>query len=159
LRDARVWRSAYQALRSRWWKAGPYCLSHGDAHVGQSYRLPDGQVRLLDWQCVMATSWGHDFANFLVSALSPQDRRQAEGDLLKAHLEALREHGVEPPDFDTAWAIYRACAFYGTCWALCKVEMQSEENCTAIAERHLAAAADLGSLDLLEGVPPAMAPA
>jgi Phosphotransferase enzyme family len=150
LRDPARWRKAHQALIDNWWHKGPYCLSHGDAHVGQSYSLPDGQVRLLDWQCVMAASWGHDFANFLVSALEPDDRRQCEGDLLKAHLEILRDHGVAAPDMDTAWRIYRACAFYGAAWALCKVEMQSEENCTAIAARHHAAVADLKSLEVLE---------
>ena len=151
LLDQARWRRAYIALTENWWWSGPYCLSHGDCHVGQSYRLPDGDVRLLDWQCCMAASWGHDFANFMVSALSPADRRECEGDLLKAHLELMREYGGHPPDVDTAWKVYSACVLYGAGSALCKVEMQSEEYCTLISHRHMSAAEDLGTLAVLEG--------
>ena len=153
--DRDLWRKAHKTVLNTWWKSGPACLSHGDAHTGQSYTVPNGEVRLLDWQCIMAATWGHDFAYFLTTALSPADRRQCEGDLLKAHMTQLQEQGVKTPSLDDAWTIYRACAFYGSGWALCKTEMQSEENCTAIAARTLAAVEELKSLEVLEQAPPA----
>ena len=83
--------------------------------------------------------------------MSPADRRECEGDLLKAHLALLHDRGVAVPDLDTAWKFYKACVFYGAAWALCKVEMQSEEICSAVSARHMTAVADLNSLEVLEG--------
>lgn len=152
LRDREAWRAAHMKLLDDWWTREPLCLSHGDCHVGQAWSAPDGSVSMLDWQCSMAASWLHDFANFTVSSLSPADRRNVEGDLLKTHMQQLRDLGAENvPDMDRAWDCYRAGALYGAAWALCKVEMQSEENCTEIAARHMAAVDDLKSVDVIYG--------
>lgn len=159
LRDVEVWSKAHSRVLRTWWKVGPRVLAHGDAHIGQTYLTPEGQVRFLDWQCCMAASWAADFAYFLTTSLDPADRRATEGDLLKAHLKRLADAGKPVPDFDSAWAMYRACALYGGSWALCKVEMQSEDNCTAIAARTMAAVVDLKSLEAVEATPPALTPA
>lgn len=147
LRDRSLLRDTHRTLQQEWWAANPFCLSHGDAHVGQTYVLPDGEVRFLDWQCVMKAHWAHDVSYFLISSLPIEDRRAHERELLRVYLADLAGRGVAVPDFATAWEGYRANAFHGIGWALCKVEMQGEDICTAIAERFAAAVVDLDSVD------------
>src|SRR3546814_7238951 len=57
---------------------GPVTLLHGDAHVGNTYVLPDGSVGFLDWQVVRRGCWSQDVGYFLVGALTQDDRREHE---------------------------------------------------------------------------------
>lgn len=148
LRDRDLLRETHIRLMGHWRESAvSYCLSHGDAHMGQGYVLPDGSVELLDWQCVMKNSWANDVAYFVGSALSIEDRRAFEKDILKFYLAELAARGIRAPDFDEAFELYRAYAFHGIGWVCCKPEMQSEENCAAIAERSAAAVLDLGAIE------------
>jgi hypothetical protein len=151
LRDQQLLLRTHQALESNWWTRDPYCVAHGDAHIGQAYVLPDGEVRLIDWQLVLKASWAYDYSYFMISSLSIADRRHLEKEMLRFHLSELAAHGVDPPDFETAWLEYRANAFHGISWALCIPAMQCEENLTAMAERFAAALVDLNSIEAVHG--------
>jgi Ecdysteroid kinase-like family len=154
LRDRDLLRDTHTTLIGAWREtAQPFCLSHGDAHVGQGYELPDGEVRLLDWQCVTKNSWANDYAYFTVSALDIADRRAVEKDLLAFYLEELKGLGVTPPAFAAAFELYRAYTFHGIGWVCCKPEMQSEENCAAIGERFAAALLDLDCIAAVRAGP------
>lgn len=51
------------------------CLLHGDPHTGNTYIEEAGNPRFLDWQTLHIGSAFHDFAYFIVGALSIEDRR------------------------------------------------------------------------------------
>jgi Ecdysteroid kinase-like family len=148
LHDTDRMRDAFYALQRRWMDP-PYCLNHGDAHVGQAYRYPDGRFGLLDWQCAKLSNWAQDVAYFLVSALSVDDRRRCEDDLLAHYLAELVRRGAQPPAFAEARDALRLHVLHGLGWSLCAPELQPEENCTTLTERFGAAVLDYGTIDRL----------
>lgn len=150
LRDRDLLLSAHRKLKERWWPHGPRVLAHGDAHVGQLYKLPNGEVRLLDWQCVRLAHWGLDQCNLVVTGLSRDDRRQSAGDLMQHYLTKLADFGVEYcPTIDDAMAALSAYAIHGLGWVMCMVETQPEGNCDAITERASAAALEMNTLETI----------
>lgn len=152
LRDRELLRRAHTALRQDWLRRAPWALSHGDSHVGQLYRLPSGEARLLDWQCVQVANYMTDVTNMMVSGLSIDDRRRFDRELLAGYLAALKRFGVaDAPSLEDSYAVLGAYTMHQVAWVMCKVEMQPEENCAAITERASAAALDYGTIDLLLG--------
>src|SRR5690606_41926839 len=75
----------------------PQTLLHGDAHPGNIYFLPDGQVGLLDWQLARRGPWAHDVSYAIISALDPDDRRRCEGAMLRDYRAELTRLGVANP--------------------------------------------------------------
>lgn len=86
---------------------GPLTLLHGDCHVGNSYAHADGRAALLDWQVAFRGPHIRELSYFICSALAPELRREHEEPLVRLYLDALRDRGVEPPNFDQAWERYR----------------------------------------------------
>jgi aminoglycoside phosphotransferase (APT) family kinase protein len=122
----------------------PPVLVHGDAHYGNTFVLPAGAVGLCDWQAVAAAPWSHDVVYFVTAALSIEDRRKSERDLLAGYVGRLRALGVEPPDPDTMWMSYRKAAMYGFyVWLVNPAEWQPEHVNTAATRRFAAALEDL----------------
>jgi aminoglycoside phosphotransferase (APT) family kinase protein len=91
----------------------PPAVLHGDAHVGNTYILPDGRAGLLDWQLTVGGAWAHDVGYFLATTLTVDERRAQERDLLAGYLERLTAGGVDPPRFDDAWTEYRRTPLWG----------------------------------------------
>lgn len=120
-------------------------LAHGDAQPMNLYFTPDGAPGLLDWQTAMWGHWVHDVAEFVVVALSIEDRRAHERELIARYAGRLAEAGVLL-DPDEAWAEYSRHTAYTFHWALCQPEWQPEPVCLANAERACAAIADHDSL-------------
>jgi len=143
-RDRDTIKGALQQLR-RFAPAGPTCVIHGDAHLGNMYLSADGRPGFLDWQTARRGHWAQDVAYFYVSALDPLDRRAWERDLIAGYLSALSRHGAgEVPDDATAWTAIRAHIVYGLFyWMVNPVEWQAEENNAAVAPRFGWAAVDL----------------
>jgi aminoglycoside phosphotransferase (APT) family kinase protein len=129
----------------------PHCLIHFDPHLGNLSLNRDGQVVLVDWQFFRVGHWSHDVSYFISSALTPEHRRAWERDLLEYYLERLQAHGGRAPSFDDAWQYYVAGQLYGVfSWVCTQLEMQTLETIYTLLGRHLAAVADLGTLDLLD---------
>jgi len=139
---------------SVWWARavlavarGERTLLHGDPHVCNSYRLPGGQVGFFDWQAARAGSWEHDFGYFVVSALTVEQRRTHERDLLARYIEALHRAGGPALSFDEAWLRYRATPAYGLpTWVMTLGlgrAYHRDENSIACVERFAAAFDDL----------------
>lgn len=150
LRDREMLLKAHTALRRDWLRLEPWALSHGDAHMGQLYTLPNGEARLLDWQCVQVAHHMQDAANLIISGLSIEDRRQTARDLVAHYVAKLGEFGVgNAPSADAAYIALGAYLMHQVSWVMCIVEMQPEENCMAIAERASAAAVDFGTMNIL----------
>lgn len=81
----------------------PWCVIHGDAHLGNLFLDADRIPSLVDWQLVQQGMWYLDVGYHIASTLTVQDRRRTERDLLRHYLDALASHGVNPPAWDEAW--------------------------------------------------------
>ncbi|WP_176598604.1 MULTISPECIES: phosphotransferase family protein [Sphingobium] len=140
-----------EALERLWRLQGPgTCILHGDPHLGNIYFTRDGEPRFLDWQVVHAGHWAHDVAYFLVGALSVEDRRCGEIDLLQHYLAELHRHGIAVPGWDEAWLAYRRDVIHGyVSWFLTPSDMQPVETLAAFAERYHAAMVDHDTMRLL----------
>ncbi|MBW2507400.1 MAG: phosphotransferase [Deltaproteobacteria bacterium] len=145
---AALWR-AQELLDS-----GPCTILHGDPHVANTYLLPDESAGLLDWQLMVRGRWAHDVTYILVTALSTEDRRKDERELLSFYLESLRENGVgNPPTLDDAWEIYRRAVAWGLVigWLITPPENYGETITAANIRRLVDAALDLDTFRLLSG--------
>ena len=77
--------------------AGPATLLHGDPHIGNTYVLPDGDVGFLDWQVLRRGNFSLDLGYFLQGAVTIDDRRTCETDLIDDYREALGLPSDEMP--------------------------------------------------------------
>ena len=142
--------AAHRKLRNDHLCRAPWALSHGDAHYGQIYTLPNGEVRLIDWQCVQIAHYAQDPSNLITSGLAKEDRRRHERELLAHYADCLKGFGVEnPPSADEAFDEFKRFLMHQVSWVMCLTEMQPEENCVAIADRAGAAAMDHNTVELL----------
>ena len=126
------------------------CLLHGDPHPGNCFSDRDGGAGLYDWQTVARGPWAYDVAYMMVTALSVDDRRRHERDLLDHYRDRLRERGiVDAPSRDAAWDAYRRHIAYPLLiWPTNHVTHQSEENIRALTYRLGMAADDFGFFNL-----------
>ena len=138
-------------LRQLWrlHAADPACLSHGDAHVGNTYIDAAGRPAFLDWQAVALGPPLDDVAYFVTGALRTEDRRAHERDLVRHYLEALAAAGGPALASDAAWRDYRRYSMHGFLWATTPPVMQPWANVRAMADRHNAAILDLDALGAL----------
>lgn len=141
---ARAVRAAWAVKRSE-----PVCLVHGDPHVGNYFLTADGEPGLLDWPLSTVGNWAWDVGYSLASAMTIEDRRTHERDLLVHYLSCLQRNGVTPPDFDAAWLSYRQFSIWGFLAFLTPASVQTEEYNAVVGERHAVAAVDLEALPAL----------
>jgi hypothetical protein len=140
-----------RALSAMWEanRASPQCLVHGDPHLGNTFRDRTGRPGLLDWQMSMEGPYATDFSELMLSALTVEDRRAHERDLLNHYLRALTAEGIDAPSFNDAWLSYRQNALYPVMWVTIPDVMQKAEVTALATERASAAAKDLGALSSL----------
>jgi hypothetical protein len=124
-------------------------LGHGDAHLGQTFIQTDGSVGLLDWQSVAIMPWSKDVSYFIGSALTVEDRRTHERELLELYLRSLEARGGPSLDRHSAWQAYRMQMLHGMVWPVVTEQMQSVGVISALCERFLTAIADLDPLGVL----------
>ena len=107
-------------------KSAPFCLLHGDEHLGNLYIEPDGRPGFLDWQ-VKRAPWSQGVSYFMVGGLDSGDRRNWERGLLAHYLDRLAANGVKAPSFEHAWLSYRRDILYGfLVWVVNDSQYQSE---------------------------------
>jgi hypothetical protein len=129
----------------------PVTLLHADAHIGNTYVLPDGDVGFLDWQVSRRGNWSQDVGHFFQGAVVEADRRASEHAMLDAYLDEL-DRDV---DRDEAWTWYRASAVYGlVIWlsTLGAVGFQTSEVSLALAQRYAAATVELDAIGALHAL-------
>lgn len=105
---------AFVAVTDAWLadRRAPLGLVHGDYRLDNLLFTPEGCV-VVDWQTV---SWGPvmtDAAYFLGGALTPEDRRAHEQDLVRAYHDELLARGVQNFGWDLCWDEYRRQTFLG----------------------------------------------
>ncbi len=120
-------------------------LVHGDAHLGNVCILPGDNACFLDWQTAMLGFWAHDVSYFLAGALTIEDRRANERELIRHYIAELKRAGGHLEEAD-AWWEYRRHALYAFCWFGCPPEWVPEEMNCLYTERAVAAVTDLNSL-------------
>jgi thiamine kinase-like enzyme len=118
-RDAERLYAAYGKLAATVPDVAPWSVVHGDAHVGNVFLDGTGRPSFLDWQLVQRGPWYLDVGYHLTSALTVDDRRRHERDLLRHYLDRLAAAGVDAPSWDDAWAGIRRGVLHGFyLWAI-----------------------------------------
>jgi len=134
-------------------RTAPVTLLHGDAHIGNTYVLPDDDVGFLDWAVVRRGNWSQDVGYFAIGALTDDDRRRALPDLVDEYLAALTVPPDGRPAREDAWRRVRASAAYGLAIWLSTLGTdgwQPHEVSLALAQRYATAFVELDALGALE---------
>jgi hypothetical protein len=134
----------------------PQTLLHGDPHIGNTYVLPDDDVGFLDWQMARRGNWSLDLGYFLQGALTIEDRRRGEGQLLDEYRGALTLSADEMPSADEVWLRYRASVAYGLAIWIATLSggdaWQRPDICLALAQRYSVAFVDLETRAALDAI-------
>jgi ecdysteroid kinase len=129
---------------------GPDTIVHGDAYLGNTYLKPDGHRIWLDWQMVRKGHPWRDISYFMLGALTIEERRSAERDLLAHYRDELCATGAaDVAGLDSIWAQYRRWPMYGLQSWMGTKDHWGQDNHSMI-ERFSVASADLDTLSLLE---------
>jgi aminoglycoside phosphotransferase (APT) family kinase protein len=107
------------------WHKGPPTVLHGDAHIGNLF-FDAGRTGFLDWGIINLSTPLRDLSYILTMALSVEDRRKHERDLIRHYLEVRDARAGSPISFEEAWAGHRIQAAY-TVTASCQVVMFPED--------------------------------
>ena len=86
-------------------------LTHGDVHIKNWYFTDQGSLGLSDWQTCARGPFTRDLAYAISAALTVEDRREWERDLLTLYLERINEiSGIKIP-FESTFLSYRQQMF------------------------------------------------
>jgi Phosphotransferase enzyme family len=106
---------------------GVTSMLHGDTHTGNVYLDPEGRGCFFDFEVVQTGHWAQDVAYHLGTALSIEDRRAHEEDLLRFYLAELAANGAPAPSFDEGWDMYRRSFGYGyLLWVITMIRGRDE---------------------------------
>ncbi len=134
----------------------PQTLLHGDPHIGNTYVLPDDGVGFLDWQMARRGNWSLDLGYFLQGALTIEERRRGERELLEQYRSALTLPAGEMPTADEVWLRYRASVAHGLAIWMATLSGgdagQRPDICLAFAQRYSAAFIDLETRAALDAI-------
>jgi len=146
-----IWKPYIRTLTT-----SPQTLLHGDPHIGNTYVLPSGEVGFLDWQVARRGNWSLDLGYFLQGALTVEDRRRSERDLLMEYRDSLGLPSDLMPTVDEVWLRYRASVAHGLTLWLCTASAgelwQRPDIALALAQRYSFAYADLDTASALAGI-------
>lgn len=118
VRDGERLIAAYRQLASDVETVAPWSLIHGDPHIGNVFLDGDDRPSFLDWQLVQRGPWYLDVGYHLASALSVDDRRRHEQDLVAHYLERLAAGGVQLPEHDVWLGLRRGMVHGFYLWAI-----------------------------------------
>jgi Phosphotransferase enzyme family len=93
------------------WQQGPKTVVHGDTHIGNLFD-DHGRTGFLDWGMINVTTPMRDVSYFMNMALSIEDRRLHERDLLRLYLDIWNAGSGLTLSFDQAWLAHRIHAAY-----------------------------------------------
>jgi aminoglycoside phosphotransferase (APT) family kinase protein len=105
---------------SHLWLDGPTTVIHGDPHIGNLF-IDSGRTGFLDWGLITLSTPLRDVSYFINMAMSIEDRRAHEVDLLRHYLDVKdASKTTQPFTFDDAWETHRIHAAY-TVPACCQI--------------------------------------
>ncbi len=97
-------------------KATPATICHCDFRLDNMLFGDTGGDRpltVVDWQTVQLGSGPSDVAYFLSAAVTPEERRRIEKDMVALYHEKLSEYDIGDYDLDRCWDDYRRHSFSG----------------------------------------------
>ena len=126
-------------------------MIHGDAHIGNLFD-DRGRTGFLDWGIVNVGPAERELGYLLCMALSVEDRRAWERELIAHYLDVRKALGAQPIAFDAAWHAHRSNASYlvPACCQIVTFPEGISEPRRIFSEAFLARAA--AAVDDLEGV-------
>ena len=131
---------------------GPRCLVHGDAHQGNSFLRANGERVWVDWQLVRKGSPWRDVSYFLIGALTVDERRSADRDLVEHYRQRLVATGADGvPERDEAWRQFVRWPAYGTQAWLGNINQWGQRSGVEMVRRQFAASDDYDTVGLLTG--------
>ena len=134
----------------------PQTLLHGDPHIGNTYVLPDNEVGFLDWQMARRGNWSLDLGYFLQGALTIEERRRSERELLDEYRGALTLPADEMPNAEEVLLRYRASVAHGLAIWTATLSggdaWQRPDICLAFAQRYAAAFIDLDTRAAIDAI-------
>jgi Phosphotransferase enzyme family len=146
-----VWPAAIRALAVH--EGEGQGLIHSDVHIGNWYRTGAGRMGLCDWQCLSRGHWSRDVAYAVTAALTPDDRRKWERELLVRYLERFAALTGARLDFNESFRHYREQMVHALlmwtitlCHSPLLPNMQPEETTLTMIERITTAMADLETI-------------
>ena len=131
----------------------PQTLVHSDVHLKNWYVAANDQMGLADWQICVRGNGIRDLAYAISTALTIEDRRKWEHDLIRLYLDCLAAQGATPLTLDETLLLYRQqllCALGMWTSTLCPApgspEMQPAETSLEFIKRMAHAIDDWDSL-------------
>jgi len=113
-RASAIWPATLQSVERH--RELPRTFLHSDPHLKNWYVAANGEMGLNDWQCACKGNWGRDVSYAITTALTTENRRVWERDLLHLYLDRLAAAGGPKIPFDDAWTIYRQQMFSALAW-------------------------------------------
>lgn len=113
-REAEIWSATLKSVDRH--NHLPQTLAHGDVHLKNWYIAGSGEMGLSDWQCAHRGHWSRDFAYAISTALTVENRRLWEQDLLRFYLDRLHAAGGPVVEFNEAWTHYRQQLMTALTW-------------------------------------------
>jgi hypothetical protein len=140
VRDARRLYDAYKVVAADVANAAPWCVIHGDPHIGNVFLDREGYPSFVDWQLVQRGPWYLDVGYHLASVLNVADRRRSEDDLVRHYLDRLKSNGIAVPDTDVVWRGLQRGMVHG--FYLWGITLKVDPRKTAVLLERLGAAVD-----------------
>ena len=85
----------------------PRTLIHNDVHLKNWYIAASGEMGLGDWQCCVMAHWSRDLAYAMVTALTVENRRAWEMELINYYLQQLAAAGGQTMRIEAVMPLYR----------------------------------------------------
>ena len=104
-RRAEVWEATSRSVARH--RELPRTLIHCDVHLKNWYIADTGAMGLSDWQIATVGHWSRDLIYAISTALTVENRRAWEGDLVRLYVELMAERGAPREPLDTVWLCLR----------------------------------------------------
>lgn len=154
-RGAEIWPATEKSIAMQ--NSMSLTFTHGDVHLKNWYVAGNGEMGLGDWQCCNIGHWSRDFGYTISTALTVEDRRAWERDLLRYYLDELADRGGPKVDFEEGWLRYRQQLITALTWWTITLhpsemmpDMQPLDSTVEFVRRIAIAMDDLDTLDALK---------
>lgn len=104
-RRAEIWPATMLSVERH--KHLPHTVIHCDVHLKNWYKSNNGRMGLSDWQITSIGHWSRDLIYTITTALSIENRRAWERELVELYLDLMAERGIPREPIDQVWTSLR----------------------------------------------------
>lgn len=152
-RQGEIWPKTVEAIQRH--KAEFQFLAHGDVHLKNWYVANGDVMGITDWQCCSRGHWARDVAYTIATALSVDDRRPWERELIAYYVDCLAKAGGPVLAVEKAFDDYRGQLIAALPWWTVTLtppeglpDMQPRDTTLEFIKRIATAIDDLDGLDV-----------